>query len=61
MMEDEYREHRERIVAFLLRKFFAPPPEEPDAMGPVDAPADGSRRDGGGPGHRTRRRHGGRR
>ena len=61
MMEDEYREHRERMVAFLLRKFFAPPPEDPEATGQAPTVSDG-RPDRGGHGFRPggggRRRRG---
>jgi ATP-dependent RNA helicase DeaD len=64
MMDDEYREHRERMVAFLLRKFFAPPPEDPEATGQPQVAGEG-RPERGGHGHRPggggrgRRRGGG--
>jgi ATP-dependent RNA helicase DeaD len=57
-------EHRDRIVALLLRRYLQPPAEEPDELDvPASAPSGGPRRDGGGSGGPggPRRGNGGRR
>jgi hypothetical protein len=53
-------EHRDRIVALLLRKYFeAPPPEEPEDEAPAFPPpaSSGGRSEGAPGGFRRRRRH----
>jgi ATP-dependent RNA helicase DeaD len=56
-------EHRDRIVTLLLRRYFEPPPAEPEEEVPARGPAaeTPASRPGGGPGGRPHRRRYGRR